>query len=269
MNKELIKKWSKRVGIVIGSIIAICLLYVVSVLGYKELYIPYHIESLYEEGLNNPSKAEWAVKQLQNTSDMDGVAQDKAVTLIKEYAKKETLWAQIALEQYNEEHEIPIKSITPINKHIWGITLGKSTKEDVWNYLDSKGLWHQELENGEVTQVLDDFEFVGVYWNCINYHFVNGIVSSIDFRSRDKKSILEDYYYNIRNMLSTKYSISKKGKTRKDKEYHPQYSIKDGTTSVKASLYNYCDNVSKYELSLRYADLIIGESKNKQDINNI
>ena len=268
MNRQVIK-WVKRVGIAIGAVVAIFLLYAASVIGYQEVYIPHHIESLYEEGLNNSSKAEWVVKQLQNIYDMDGIAQDKAVALIKEYAQKESLWAQIALEQYNEEHEIPIKSATPINKHIWEITLGKSTKEDVWNYLDSKGLWHQEQENGEVTQVIDDFEFIGVYWNCINYHFVNGIVSSIDFRSRDKKSILEDYYYNIRNMLSTKYSISKKSKTKEDEEYHPQYSIKDNTTSVKVSLYNYCDNVSKYELSLRYVDLTINENKNKQDINNI
>lgn len=270
MNKQVIK-WGKRVGIAIGSVVAIFLLYAASVVGYQGLYIPYHIESLYEEGLNNSSKAEWTVKQLQNIDDMDGTAQDKAITLIKEYAKKENLWAQIALEQYNEEHEIPLNSIIPINEHIWGITLGKSTKQDVWNYLDSKGLWHQELENGEVTQAVNDFEFAGVYWNCINYHFVNNIVSCITFKSRnssrDSRGDIEDSYYKIKNSLVAKYTVSKQLKSIESSE--PKFLIKDSATLVKLNLYHYSSDLSFYELDFRYIDLRIKEKKDKQDINAI
>lgn len=269
MDKEIIKKWIKKVGVAIGSVIAIFLLYVVSVITYQEVYIPHHIKSLYQEGLSNPSKAEWVVKQLQSQEYSYKDAQEKALSLMQNYAKKEQSWAQVMLDQYNEEHEIPLSSIIPINKNIWGITLGKSTKQDVWNYLDSMGVWHQELENGEVTQVIEDFEFVGVYWNCVNCHFVNNIVSCIDFRTRDKTSILKDYYYCLRNMLSEKYTISKTEKSKEDIEYKPKYLIKDTNTIIKLNLYNYCNNVSKYELTLRYTDSAISERKSKQNLNNI
>lgn len=269
MNKEIIKKWVKKVGIIIGSIIAIFLLYVVSVITYQEVYIPHHIESLYQEGLINYSKAEWAVKQLQSQEYSYKVAQEKALALLQNYAKKEQLWAQVMLDQYNEEHEIPLSSIIPINKNIWGITLGKSTKQDVWDYLDSKGLEHQELNNGEVTQALNDFEFAGIYWNCINYHFVNNIVSNITFKSRDKEEVLKDYYYNLRNSIFTKYTISKQLKSKKDNRHRPQLSIKDSSTLIKLKLYNYTDNLSEYELDFRYIDLDIKEKKEKQDIEAI
>ena len=269
MTKEIINNWFKRVGIAIGSAIAIFLLYVISVITYQEVYIPHHIESLYQEGLNNPSKAEWAVKQLQSQEYSYKVAQEKALALLRNYAKKEQLWAQVMLDQYNEEHEIPLSSIIPINKNIWGITLGKSTKQDVWNYLDSMGVWHQECQNGEVTQVIEDFEFAGTYWNCINYHFVNNIVSNITFKSRDKEKVLKDYYYNLRNSIFTKYTASKQLKTKKDDNHRPQVSIKDSSTWIKLKLYNYTDNLSKYELDFRYIDLDIKKKKEKQDIDVI
>nr|DAJ98354.1 MAG TPA: hypothetical protein [Crassvirales sp.] len=270
MNKEIIKKLVKKVGIAICSLTAMFILYVVSVITYQEVYIPYHIEALYQEGLNNPSKAEWAVKQLQSQEYSYKIAQEKALSLMQNYAKKEQLWAQVMLDQYNEEHEIPLNSIVPINKNIWGITLGKSTKQDVWNYLDSMGVWHQELENGEVTQVIEDFEFAGVYWNCVNYHFVNNIVSNITFKSRNEENILEDYYYSLRNMLSEKYSISKNQKSKNDKvKYKSQYYLKDSNTLIKLKLYHYCHDLSKYELNFKYIDLKKQNKKRIQDINAI
>ena len=266
MNIEIIK-WIKRAGIAIGSIVAMFLLYVVFAYVRFNWYIPIHIESLYQEGLDNPSKAEWAVKQLQSIEYSDDTAQEKVASLLNIYAKKEQLWAQVMLEQYNEEHKIPIKSIVPINKNIFGITLGKSTKQDVWNYLDSKELWHQELENGEVTQALDNFEFAGIYWNCINYHFVDNIVSCIDFKTREEN--LNDAYYKLRNTLSSKYTMSKQQKSSKDDSYRPQFFIQDSTTLLKLKLYNYTDNLSKYELDFRYIDLDIKKKKEKQDIGAI
>lgn len=256
MNRKIIK-WIKRIGIAIGSVVGIFLLYAASVVGYQKLYLPYHIESLYEEGLNNPSKAEWAVKQLQNIYDMDGVAQDKAVALIKEYAQKETLWAQIALEQYNEEHGIPINSITPINKHIWGITLGKSTKEDVWNYLDSKGLWHQELKNGSITQVYKDFEFAGVFWNYVNYHFTSNKVYKLTFICNAEGSAKE-YFDEIKNMLVSKYTFTKKANANSPLKFY----IQDTNVLIKLELdYN--------TLYFKYIDLKAKNGKYQKDIDSI
>lgn len=267
MNKEIIKKWVKKVGIAISSAVAICLLYVIFVITYQEVYIPHHIESLYQEGLNKPSKAEWAVKQLQNQEYSCKVAQDKALSLMQNYAKKEQLWAQILLDQYNEENEFPLRSIIPINKNIWGITLGKSTKQDVWNYLDSKGLWHDELNNGETTQAINDFEFAGIYWNCINYHFVDNIVSNITFVSRGRYNVIEDYYYTLRNSISTKYTISKQLKSEENGKQIHQFSIKDDSILIKLELCSV--GSSKYDLNFSYIDLNIKKKKEKQDIDVI
>lgn len=257
MNKALIQKWGKRAGIAIGGVVAIFILCIGFAFGYQELYIPHHIESLYKEGLSNPNKAEWAVKQLQNIADMEGVHQEKALALIKEYAQKENLWAQVALEKYNEEHEIPIKSIVSINKHIWGITLGKSTKQDVWNYLDSKGLWHQELKNGEITQIYKEFEFAGVYWDYVNYHFTSNKVYKITFICNVKGSAKE-YFDRLKDMLVSKYTLSKKNNTSSPLKFY----IKDSHVLIELELdYN--------TLYFRYIDLKAKKGKYQKDLSSI
>lgn len=256
MNEQIIK-WSKRVCVAIGSAIAIFLLYV----GFTYIrfywYIPHHIESLYQEGFNNPNKAEWAVKQLQSLQYDNDNAQYKALSLIKAYAQKKNLWAQIALEQYNEEHEIPLESIISINKHIWGITLGKSTKQDIWNYLDSKELWHQELNNGEVTQVYKNFEFAGVHWNYVNYHFVNNKVYKITFICSVKGSAKE-YFDIIKEMLIAKYTLSKKNNNESPSNFY----IKDSNTLIELEL-------DFHNLYFKYIDLKNKKEKYQKDINSI
>lgn len=116
MNKQLIIKWYKRIGMAIASAVVILFLYILSLYMYEEYYVPHHIESLYQEGLSNPNKAENNIKQLLEKYEED--SQTKALNLIKFYANKKELWAQILLEQYNEEHGLTLNSKIPINKHI-------------------------------------------------------------------------------------------------------------------------------------------------------
>lgn len=257
MNKKIIKKWVKKVGIVIGSVIAIFLLYILSVIGYQKVYLPYHIQSLYQEGLDDPNKVEGVVKQLQNEGNSFNDAQEKALTLIKKYAQKETLWAQLALEQYNEEHKIPIRSIIPINKYILGITLGKSNKEDVFNYLDKEELWHQELENGSVTQVYKDFEFAGIFWNYVNFHFTNNEVYKITFICKVEGSV-KDFYIRIKNMLASKYTLSKEFSENSSSTF----SIKDSNILIELKM-------GFDKLTLSYMDLKTKNEKLKRDIDSI
>lgn len=257
MNKKIIKKWVKKVGIVIGSVIAIFLLYILSVIGYQKVYLPYHIQSLYQEGLDDPNKVEGVVKQLQNEGNSFNDAQEKALTLIKKYAQKETLWAQLALEQYNEEHKIPIRSIIPINKYILGITLGKSNKEDVFNYLDKEELWHQELENGSVTQVYKDFEFAGIFWNYVNFHFTNNKVYKITFICKVEGSV-KDFYIRIKNMLASKYTLSKEFSENSSSTF----SIKDSNILIELKM-------GFDKLTLSYMDLKTKNEKLKRDIDSI
>lgn len=258
MNKQLIIKWCKRIGMAIASVIAMFLLYVLSLYVYEEYYIPRHIESLYQEGLENPNKAEDNIKQL--LKEYGEGPQAKALNLMKFYANKKELWAQTLLEKYNYKYGITLNSITPINKHIWGINIGKSTKQDVLNYLDSMNLMHLELENGSVTQVLEGFEFAGIFWNTVYCYFTNDKIYKIAFVYRPKGSP-SDSFDKLRDMLATKYTLSKTFTSKGSHSYI--FSIKDSNTLIEMEIN------SNMELILKYTDIKIKNKKLQQDINSI
>ena len=258
MNKQLIIKWCKRVGIVIASVIGMFFLYALSYYVYEDYYIPHHIESLYQEGLSNPNEAENNIKQL--LEEYEENSQAKALNLMKFYANKNELWAQLLLEQFNEEHGLTLNSKIPINKHIWGITLGKFTKQDVLSYLDSMNLMHLELENGSVTQVLEGFEFAGVFWDKAYCYFTNDKIYKISFVYRPKGSP-SDSFDKLRDMLATKYTLSKTFDSKKCQSYI--FSIKDSNTLIEIEI------DSNMKLILKYIDTKIKNKKLQQDINSI
>ncbi len=258
MNKQFITKWCKRVGIAIVSAVAMFLLYVLSLYVYEKYYIPRHIESLYQEGLENPDKAENNVKQL--LKEYGENPQTKALNLMKFYANKKELWAQTMLEKYNYKYGITLNSVAPINRYIWGINIGKSTKQDVLNYLDSMNLMHLELENGSVTQVLEGFEFAGIFWNTVYCYFTNDKIYKITFVYRPKGSP-SDSFDKLRDMLATKYTLLK---TFTSKESHSYiFSIKDSNTLIEMEIN------SNMELILKYTDIEIKNKKIQQDLNSI
>lgn len=249
MNKQLIIKWCKRIGIAIALVIGMFFLYTLSYYIYEGYYISHHIESLYQEGLSNPNKAENNIKQLLEKYEEN--SQTKALNLMKFYANKKELWAQILLEQYNEEHGLTLNSKIPINKHIWGIMLGKSTKQEVFNYLDSMKLMHLELENGSITQVLDGFEFAGVFWDKAYCYFSNNKIYKIRFWHTTNS-----FDSNLMDMLTTKYTLSKKFDSS-------NISIKDSCTLIELN-YPYSRAVR-----LEYTDIKAKNKKLQQDINSI
>lgn len=251
MNKQIIIKWCKRIGIAIASAVAIFLFYVLSLYIYEEYYIPRHIESLYQEGLSNPNKAEAIVSELEDIEPYSYSNEYKYLQLINHYADKKELWAQILLEQFNKERGLTLNSKIPINKHIWGITLGKSTKQDVLNYLDSINLMHLELENGSVTQVLDGFEFAGVFWDKAYYYFSNNKIYKIRFWHTT-----DSFDSGLMNMLTTKYTLSKKFD-------NSNISIKDSCTLIELN-YPYSRAVR-----LEYTDIKAKDKKLQQDLNSI
>ena len=227
---------------------------------YEEYYIPHHIESLYQEGLNNPDKANDIVTELKDIEPYSYSNQYKYLQLINHYANKNELWAQILLEQFNEERGLTLNSKIPINKHIWGITLGKSTKQDVLNYLDSMNLMHLELENGSVTQVLEGFEFAGIFWNTVYCYFTNDKIYKIAFVYRPKGSP-SDSFDKLRDMLAIKYTLSKVFDSKKCQSYI--FSIKDSNTLIEIEI------DSNMKLILKYTDTEIKNKKLQQDINSI
>lgn len=258
MNKQLIIKWCKRIGIAIALVIGMFFLYALSYYIYEGYYIPHHIESLYQEGLSNPNKAENNIKQLLEKYEEN--SQTKALNLMKFYANKKELWAQILLEQFNEERDLPLNSKIPINKHIWGITLGKSTKQDVWNYLYSKNMWYSELEDGSITQVQEEFEFAGIYWDYVNIHFTNNKVYKISFVSRIPFNSVDKSFNKLKDMLADKYTISKNFSSNRN------FSIKDSSTLIELET----SRRGRYsELVFKYTDLKEKERKLQQDTDSI
>ena len=95
MNKELIKKWTKRIGIAIGSTIAIFLLYVVFAYINFYWYTPYKCNSLYQEGTANSNLAERNIAKLVKIND--DLAHNKAIELLTFYAEKGNIKFQIEL----------------------------------------------------------------------------------------------------------------------------------------------------------------------------
>ena len=260
MNKQLIIKWCKRAGIAIASAAAVFLLYILSLYIYEEYYIPRHIESLYQEGLSNPNKAKAIISELEDIEPYSYSNQYKYLQLINHYTNKKELWAQIMLEKYNYKYGITLNSIIPINRHIWGINIGKSTKQDVLNYLDSMDLWHQELKNRSITQVYKDFEFAGIFWNTVYCYFTNDKIYKITFVYRPKGSP-SDSFDKLRDMLATKYTLSKIFDSKKCKSY--RFSIKDSNTLIEIEI------DSNMKLILKYTDTEIKNKKLQQDINSI
>lgn len=266
MNKQLIIKWCKKVGIVIASVIGIFFLYALSYYVYEDYYVLRRIESLYQEGLENPNKAEDNIKQLLKEHGED--SQTKALNLMKFYANKKELWTQIMLEKYNYKYGITLNSIIPINRHIWGINIGKSTKQDVLNYLDSMDLWHQELKKGSVTQVYKDFEFAGVFWNAAYCYFTNYKIYKIAFVYRPKGSP-SDSFDKLRGILAAKYTISKNFNQEELNYSWDKFSIKDSLTLIELETNCYDRNPTHKELILKYTNLEKKKRKLEQDIKNI
>ena len=256
MKKQIIK-WTKRVGVIIGLITTAFSLYIISVWAYWNWYIPHHCDTLYQEGLNSPDAAEDIANQLFNTKDPYGYADKRAVSLITYYARKGRFRSKALLENYNTIHGITLESSIPINKNIWGISLGKTTKQDLFKHFNSEGLHYRELENGSVAQVYSDFEFAGVYWDYAYCCFTNNRIYKIIFVAKSDSD--KNDFYKLRSMLATKYTVSKNF----DSKYPDVFSITDSKSKIEL------DNSHYKEVRYKYIDLVLEKKKEMQDLSHI
>lgn len=95
MNKQIIIKWCKRVGIVIASITAILLLYIIFTFVQFYWYTPYQCNSLYKEGISNESKAITNINKLLSLNS--DLAHSKALELLTFYSEKGNTKFQVLL----------------------------------------------------------------------------------------------------------------------------------------------------------------------------
>ena len=255
--KNNIKKWLKRAAVIIGVCLTVFLLYVATLWSYWNWYIPYHCNSLYNEGINNPSKAESIARKLDDSKDPYGEANNRAIDLITFYAQKKEQWALVMLEQYNEKHGIELKSVISINKNIGGVYLGSSTKQDVLNYIYTENLSYQDLGNGDIIKVYSDYKFAGVYWDYVYYCFTNNKVYRVIFTL--KSSLSSDVFYKLKGMLANKYTLSKKLNSKQQNTF----SLTDSSTTVTL------DNSHFRKLECEYKDLSLEKNKEKQDLESL
>lgn len=91
MNRQF-TKWIKRIGIAISSIaILAASIYLV----YNKIYLPHLYNSLYEEGLNNPQKADSIAEQLASLGQSN-----TAIDLLTKASEKGVVKAQLKLALY-------------------------------------------------------------------------------------------------------------------------------------------------------------------------
>ena len=95
MNKQIIIKWCKRIGIAIASITAILLLYIIFTFVQFYWYTPYQCNSLYKEGISNESKAITNINKLLNINS--DLAHSKALELLTFYSEKGNTKFQVLL----------------------------------------------------------------------------------------------------------------------------------------------------------------------------
>lgn len=259
MNKQMLFKWCKRIIIVLSFILSMLVLYIICRWIYWFLYTPWYCNYQYQKGIEDSLRVENIAKQLFNINDPLGKADTKALELITYYAQKGNYNAQIMLEQYNEKHEIAIESNISINKHIWGISLGKSTKQDVVQYLDSIGIGYQKINNDSIIQVYDSFVFAGVYWNHAYYCFTNDVVYKIIFELKSREH--SKYFSELKSLLARKYTKSKKFESKYNDGR--KFLLKDSNTQIEL------DNSHFKELIYKYIDTTLEKEKETQNFKDI
>lgn len=149
-----------------------------------------------------------------------------------------------------------LSSYSQIRKSFWGLTLGVSTKQQVYNTMTKKGYkltWSIERNTYETEKVT----FAGHFWPFFAFQFYNGKLMCIAFMDATLSTpseTLDIVYETIKTRLKTKY----KGK---EKPYDKD-TYSDGVTCV--DIMRYYTGGEKF-ISLGYTD---EELSNKESIRN-
>lgn len=195
MNKQIITKWCKRVGIAIGSIIGIFLFYIAFAYIQFNWYIPYHCNSLYQEGKKDSSKAEKNVIVLLNMES--DVANNTAIKLLSFYAEKGNIKSQIALGDIlskNSYYQMRSEANRSLEKAAyWYMQAAKSGNAKAQGkigvaYKYGKGVpqdfdkalyWLKTgAENGDSTA---QFNLGNIYLNGLAYYSIHNLGHTYDY----------------------------------------------------------------------------------------
>ena len=142
-----------------------------------------------------------------------------------------------------------------INTHIWGLTIGKSTKQQVKNVLLQKGYRYEKVNNKTNVQAYcispkDGIYFGGSNWEYVFFNFYKNILYCIGFQNEKYNSAVDIYstFDLLKNRLNQKYSSYITNSDYYEIDYN------DGETWIWLSIY---DDDSSYDnkfISLEYTN---------------
>lgn len=161
-----------------------------------------------------------------------------------------------------------ICSYGQINRSFWGVTLGKSSKQQVNNTLVQKGFFVETEPDGSLCIHVNNVNFGGAVWTYVSFSFVNGFLSQIWFQNNETQSpiYIFDSYDKVKRNLDTKYrNLSLP--ISSDEQCIKQCYYTDGTTDILLSIRNY-KNKKRY-ISLSYEDLRLHEKKSKNELDEL
>lgn len=146
---------------------------------------------------------------------------------------------------------IPLYSFGQIKRNIDGIILGKSTKQEVVNYLKNRKLPYSFKKVGVYNAILCNVprSFGGVSWHSTIYIFYNNLVFQVSYSNTDYhllKKEIDLCFVNLSMALQRKYSQYKITSSDRD-----NIEYKDSHTSIKLNR-GYFEN--HYTLDVDYTD---------------
>lgn len=148
-----------------------------------------------------------------------------------------------------------------------GVTLGKSTKQQVKNMLVQKGYKINTEPDGSYAIETNNLPFGGGYWTYVNFEFVNGRLVGVWFQNneRDSPVNIDNSYEKLRNTLYDKYSQYYLN-LPSDEPNIKYIDFSDGSTFVTLSIRTYD---FKRFISLGYEDEKLKSLKLKNEFNEL
>lgn len=157
-----------------------------------------------------------------------------------------------------------------IRRIVDGITLGKTTKQEVISILKKKGMKYslQNINGIPIIEIDEYNTFGGNSWQHIFYYLYNNIVFQIDFSKEIKnggdKTSIDLEYSNIEMSLIKKYGEYRE-KGSSDQDYYTTV-FNDKLTEVRMAKGNY---QGYYHFSLSYCDLELYKKVYDERVNDL
>lgn len=154
-----------------------------------------------------------------------------------------------------------------ISRSFWGVTLGRSSKQQVKTMLVQKGYRINIEPDGSYAVNANNVAFGGATWSYISFCFVGNILSEVWFQNNEKQSPV-----NI-NHVFEKLSKSLYGKyarfhleTTSDEYVEKCSDFSDGRTSLSLSIQSY--HSLRY-VSLSYGDENLSKKKRRNEYDEL